>query len=49
MSNNLTNQIKKWRSYRKTYNELASLTDRDLNDLGINRHDIKRVAKSSAY
>jgi len=46
MKNSLT-QLKKWRTYRKTVNELSALSNRDLNDLGINRYDIKRVCKQS--
>lgn len=37
------------RVYRNTYNELASLTDRELSDIGISRSDIKRVASEAAY
>lgn len=35
---------RKWRNYRRTVNELNSLTNRELDDLGINRGDIKYVA-----
>lgn len=31
--------------YRVTMNELSSLTDRELTDIGINRCDIPRVAE----
>ena len=34
--------------YRETYNELASLTDRELNDIGLSRSQIKRVALEAA-
>ena len=34
----------KWRNYRKTVNELNALSNRELDDLGINRGDIKYVA-----
>jgi hypothetical protein len=30
---------------RKTYNQLASLTDRELNDMGISRGDIGNIAR----
>jgi len=40
-------QFKKWRTYRKTVNELSALSNRDLNDLGIHRCDIRRVCKQS--
>lgn len=39
----------KRRVYRATFNELASLTNRDLADLGINRSEIKRLAYEAAY
>ncbi|MFQ1699754.1 DUF1127 domain-containing protein [Loktanella agnita] len=35
--------------YRSTYNELNALSDRDLNDLGMSRSMIKRVAIEAAY
>jgi uncharacterized protein YjiS (DUF1127 family) len=34
--------------YRKTYKELADLTDRDLSDIGISRADISRIATEAA-
>ena len=47
MTNLVKNFLQKLRSrqsYRNTYNELARLTDRELNDIGIGRGDIKGVA-----
>ena len=38
-----------WSVYRRTYNELSSLSARDLNDLGINRSTIRSIALESAY
>ncbi len=35
--------------YRKTFNELAGLSDRDLGDLGLHRSNIRRIAKETAY
>jgi len=35
-------------AYNKTLNELSSCTDRDLNDLGIARYDIPRIAREAA-
>ena len=35
--------------YRKTFNELASLGDRDLADLGLHRSQIRRIATEAAY
>ena len=38
--------FKKWRSYRRTVSELNSLSNRELDDLGINRGDINLVARN---
>ncbi len=35
--------------YNQTYRELASLSDRDLMDLGMSRTEIRRVAWQAAY
>ena len=37
-----------WRRYRTSVRELSRLTDRELNDLGLNRYDIENVARQSA-
>lgn len=42
---NLINNYKKWLKYRETYNELNRLTQRELADLGLTRHDISTVAR----
>ena len=34
-----------WRAYRRTVNELSALSNRELDDLGITRFDIARVAR----
>ncbi|MBZ9935468.1 DUF1127 domain-containing protein [Mesorhizobium sp. BR1-1-16] len=44
---NLINSYKNWLKYRETYNELARLTRRELDDLGINRADITKVARNA--
>ena len=41
---NFLQKLRDRQTYRNTYNELAKLTDRELNDIGIGRGDIKRVA-----
>ena len=43
----LKNNFRRWARIRNTIRELSSLTDRDLNDLGISRSDIRFVAKRS--
>ena len=39
----------KYNRYRKTYRELASLSDRDLADIGINRGMIEQIAFDHTY
>lgn len=39
----------KWRIYRRTFNELSALSDRDLSDLGLSRSMIKRVSLEAGY
>lgn len=42
----------KWRRYgvyRETIRELAALSDRDLNDLGLHRSQITTIAVEAAY
>lgn len=40
--------FKKWTAYQQTIRELAALDTRQLNDLGITRSDISRVARDHA-
>lgn len=42
---NILGNYKKWRTYRRTVDELSALSTRELNDLGISRTDIRQVAK----
>lgn len=44
---NIAKKISTWRKYRETVNELGRMTDRELNDLGIGRADIRRVARTA--
>lgn len=46
--NTLAKRLRRWASYRNTVRELSQLTDRDLHDLGINRGEIRHVAKKHA-
>ena len=43
---NVLGSYKKWRNYRRTFNELNALSNRELNDLGINRGDIDFLARN---
>jgi uncharacterized protein YjiS (DUF1127 family) len=40
--------FKKWAAYQQTVRELAALDNRQLNDLGIARTDISRIARDHA-
>jgi uncharacterized protein YjiS (DUF1127 family) len=44
---NLIRSYKNWRRYNQTVRELSRLNARELNDLGINRSDIERVARAA--
>ena len=37
-----------WRRYRQAVRELSAMTDRELNDIGIDRCDIESIAHASA-
>nr|WP_084513959.1 DUF1127 domain-containing protein [Salipiger mucosus] len=44
----MTARVSQRRAYRRTARELSSLTDRELNDIGVNRGDIARIADQAA-
>jgi uncharacterized protein YjiS (DUF1127 family) len=44
---NLINNYRNWRRYRETVNELSRLSNRELADLGISRHNIRYVARKA--
>jgi uncharacterized protein YjiS (DUF1127 family) len=51
MSRNISNlysRYRRWRRYRDTVRELQGLSTRELNDLGIQRADIGRLAREAA-
>ena len=48
MTHSIFGKYQQWRRFRRTYRELSTLTDRELNDLGISRFDLQRVAKNAA-
>ncbi len=41
-------RLRNWLRYRETVRELSRLSDRELSDLGISRHEIEFVARSNA-
>ncbi|WP_137130153.1 DUF1127 domain-containing protein [Rhizobium sp. FY34] len=44
---NIARSLTNWRKYRQTITELGRMSDRELNDLGIGRSDIRRVARNA--
>jgi uncharacterized protein YjiS (DUF1127 family) len=44
---NITRSFAQWRTYRNTVSELNGLSQRELDDLGIGRADIKRIARQA--
>lgn len=40
--------LQKWAAYQQTVRELNALGSRELNDLGITRGDIERIARDHA-
>ncbi|KAA3518541.1 DUF1127 domain-containing protein [Agrobacterium vitis] len=44
---NVARSLNNWRKYRQTVSELGRMTSRELQDLGIKRSDIRRVARAS--
>lgn len=45
----IVTRIQQNREFRRTYEELNSLSDRDLADLGMIRSDIGRIARETVY
>ncbi len=48
MKSTLINRLQRWRRYRTTVRELENLTVRELEDLGLSRGDIDRVARQAS-
>ena len=44
---NVARSFNNWVKFRQTVNELGRMSSRELQDLGITRADIRRVARSS--
>jgi uncharacterized protein YjiS (DUF1127 family) len=47
-SNNLFDRYRRWRRYRDTVRELQALSSYELNDLGVHRGEIHRLAREAA-
>jgi uncharacterized protein YjiS (DUF1127 family) len=46
--NSLYTRFRRWRRYRDTVRELQGLSTRELNDLGIQRGEISRLAREAS-
>jgi len=44
---NVARSFNNWRRFRQTVNELGRMSSRELQDLGIDRADIRTVARAS--
>ncbi|NTI46188.1 DUF1127 domain-containing protein [Agrobacterium rhizogenes] len=44
---NVARSFSNWRKFRQTVNELGRMSSRELQDLGIDRADIRSVARAS--
>ena len=49
MFRNIKKKYNSWKQYRETYAELSRLSNRELNDLGIARCDIKFIAQGKQF
>ena len=49
VQSDLAERFAKYRTYRTTLAELRSLSDRELNDLGMNSSSLRYVAYEAAY
>nr|WP_272213752.1 DUF1127 domain-containing protein [Marinicella sp. W31]MDC2879704.1 DUF1127 domain-containing protein [Marinicella sp. W31] len=45
----MTRSFNNWLKYRETVTELGRMSNRELHDLGINREDIRRVARKATF
>ena len=45
----LTVRYSQYQTYNNTLRELESLSERELNDLGLNQHTLRAVAREAAY
>ena len=49
LAGGIAERVRRYRTYRNTLNELESLSDRELDDLRLNRSSIRSVAYEAAY
>lgn len=48
MFTDLKTRYNRWVRYKQTLNELSALSGRELADLGITRHDIRKLAREAS-
>lgn len=46
---NITERVQRYKTYRRTLEELEALSDRELIDLGISRTQMRGIAYRAAY
>ena len=46
--NQIATLVRRWRTYLRVRNELEAYSERELNDIGISRGDITRIAREAA-
>ena len=44
----LVRQVRRWRAYHRTYQELMRLDDRGLADISVSRGEIEHIARDAA-
>ncbi|MCG6884213.1 MAG: DUF1127 domain-containing protein [Silicimonas sp.] len=47
--NSLAQRFNRYRKYRDTLHELDQLSERELDDLGMHRSNVRQVARLAAY
>ncbi|NBN62208.1 DUF1127 domain-containing protein [Microvirga tunisiensis] len=47
MLHDIVSKYRSWKKYRATYDELARMSSRELNDIGISRADIAQIARQA--
>lgn len=45
---NVARTLNNWRKYRQTVSELGRMSNRELHDLGIDRSDIRNIARAAS-
>lgn len=45
---NVARTLKNWRKYRQTVSELGRMSNRELHDLGIDRSEIRNIARAAS-